>query len=165
MPYVLGLGLLIILLSWWRYLSKRQDPQSYRYSIYLALFITFLALVYLGLSGRLVWIIGVFVAWLPWFRRAIAFHFFLKRARAYQNTQTNKGNGHSAGDNNKQTSANSVAMSKQQALDILGLDEGADQDEVKAAYHRLMKRLHPDVEGSDYLSALVNQARDILIKK
>lgn len=56
------------------------------------------------------------------------------------------------------------AMSREEALKILGLKEGAGQDEVKAAYRKLMGQLHPDRGGSDYLAAKVNQAKDFLVK-
>ena len=158
MIYVFGLGLLIILLSYWRYLHKRQDPKSYRYSIYLALLITLVALVYLALSGRLLWIVGVFAAWLPWVRHAIAFKAFMKRAKAYRDKFSN-----SQDQANPQSSKGQ--LTKKEALDILGLGDDANKDDVLQAHGRLIKRLHPDVEGSDYLASLVNQARDVLIKQ
>lgn len=56
-----------------------------------------------------------------------------------------------------------AAMSKEDALRILGLEAGASEAEVKAAYHRLISGLHPDRGGSDYLAAQVNRARDVLL--
>jgi hypothetical protein len=57
----------------------------------------------------------------------------------------------------------SNAMTRQEALEILGLDETATPDQIKEAYRRLMIRLHPDAGGSDYLAAKLNQAKDILL--
>jgi hypothetical protein len=54
-------------------------------------------------------------------------------------------------------------MAREEALQILGLREGASEDEIKAAYRRLMGRLHPDAGGTDYLAAKVNMAKDLLI--
>ena len=54
-------------------------------------------------------------------------------------------------------------MSRDEAYKILGLQDGATADEIKAAHHRLMKRFHPDQGGSDYIAAKLNQAKDRLL--
>jgi DnaJ family protein C protein 19 len=57
------------------------------------------------------------------------------------------------------------AMSVAEAARILGVAPNAGEDDVKAAYRRLMSQLHPDHGGSDYLAAKVNQAKDVMLKK
>ena len=52
----------------------------------------------------------------------------------------------------------------EEAYAILGLAPGADADAIKAAHHRLMKQLHPDHGGTDYLAGKINRARDVLLK-
>lgn len=59
--------------------------------------------------------------------------------------------------------APSGAMSRAEALAVLGLKEGATADEVRAAHRRLMKEFHPDRGGSDYIAAKINQAKDVLL--
>ena len=54
-------------------------------------------------------------------------------------------------------------MAREEALQILGLREGASEEDIKAAYRRLMARLHPDAGGTDYLAAKVNMAKDLLL--
>jgi DnaJ-class molecular chaperone len=54
-------------------------------------------------------------------------------------------------------------MVREEALQILGLKDGASEDEIRAAYRRLMSRLHPDMGGTDYLAAKVNMAKDMLL--
>ena len=54
---------------------------------------------------------------------------------------------------------------KSQALEILGLDDEANEDDIKAAYKRLMQKVHPDHEGSEWMAAKLNQAREILLGK
>ncbi len=54
-------------------------------------------------------------------------------------------------------------VSIDEAYAILGLEPGATKDAVREAHHRLMKQLHPDHGGSDYLAGKINRARDVLL--
>ena len=56
-------------------------------------------------------------------------------------------------------------VSVEEAYAILGLQPGADAAAIKAAHHRLMKQLHPDLGGSDYLATKLNRARDVLLRR
>jgi DnaJ family protein C protein 19 len=57
----------------------------------------------------------------------------------------------------------SGVMSRPEAYEVLGLRPGASEADIKDAHRRLMRGAHPDAGGSDWLAALVNQARDILL--
>jgi DnaJ-domain-containing protein 1 len=57
-----------------------------------------------------------------------------------------------------------AAMSREEALAVLGLKPGASADDVRAAHRRLMKDFHPDHGGTDYIAAKINQAKDILVQ-
>ena len=61
------------------------------------------------------------------------------------------------------TQPSKKTMSRSEALDILGLAEGACAGEIEAAYRALIVKNHPDQGGTDWLAAQLNEARDILL--
>ncbi len=63
----------------------------------------------------------------------------------------------------EQSTAASSNMSRDEALQILGLDKGAGRDDIITAHKRLIQKLHPDRGGNDYLAAKVNAAKDQLL--
>lgn len=54
-------------------------------------------------------------------------------------------------------------MGRAEALAVLGLQEGAGAEEIRAAHRRLIQRVHPDVGGSADLAARINRAKDVLL--
>jgi hypothetical protein len=56
----------------------------------------------------------------------------------------------------------SSEMTAAMAAEILGIGEGSTREEVRVAYGRLMKRVHPDLGGSAFLAKQLNNARDRL---
>jgi DnaJ-domain-containing protein 1 len=57
------------------------------------------------------------------------------------------------------------AMSRREALEVLGLAEGAGAADIIRAHRTLMKKFHPDHGGSTTLAARVNQAKDVLMQR
>ena len=55
------------------------------------------------------------------------------------------------------------ALSRQEALEVLGLETGADEAAIRAAHKRLLGLVHPDHSGSVWLAQKVQQARDTLL--
>jgi hypothetical protein len=58
-----------------------------------------------------------------------------------------------------------AAMSREEAYSVLGLAPGASEEQIRAAYMRLMRTAHPDNGGSDWLATRVNMARDVLLAR
>lgn len=70
--------------------------------------------------------------------------------------------GSAGGEGQSSSSGRAQRMTRQEALQVLGLDSSATPDDVRREYRRLMKKLHPDLGGSSYLAAKINEARDVL---
>lgn len=82
-----------------------------------------------------------------------------------QRTSQTSTSGSSADVGDRDKAPLSTQMSRQDALAILGLSEGASNEAIQQAYTALIKKVHPDRGGSAYLAARVNLARDILLPR
>ncbi|MFW2436359.1 MAG: molecular chaperone DnaJ [Parvibaculales bacterium] len=102
-----------------------------------------LAMIVLLMSGRigLAIAIGAYVFWL------------LRLARTSQPPQEPPTSPRQSGQ-----------MSRAQALDVLGLEVGAQPNDIDAAYKALIVKNHPDQGGTDWLAAQLNEARDVLMR-
>ena len=59
--------------------------------------------------------------------------------------------------------AKSGGITRDEAYRILGLEPGTGEKEIREAYHRLIKRVHPDRGGTAALAAQINEAKDRLL--
>jgi len=63
----------------------------------------------------------------------------------------------------KSAAPDAGGMSTKEAYQILGLEPGADAQDVRDAHRRLMKQVHPDRGGSAALAAKINEAKDRIL--
>lgn len=71
-----------------------------------------------------------------------------------------------AGDSGQQYAPDSEStMTRELALEILGLEGEPDKKTITRAHRSLMQKMHPDRGGSGYLAQKVNAAKDFLIKQ
>ncbi|MDQ2704348.1 MAG: DnaJ domain-containing protein [Pseudomonadota bacterium] len=67
------------------------------------------------------------------------------------------------GDDRHGVAPGSGAMTKEEAYKVLGLEAGATSADIRKAHRRLMQRLHPDLGGTSFLAARINEAKDVLL--
>lgn len=56
-------------------------------------------------------------------------------------------------------------LTRAEALTVLGLGRDASEEEIAAAYRSLMAKVHPDHNGSAWMAAQLNRAREALAPK
>lgn len=138
-------------------------PSNGGYSTWLTLaaIALVLALALLAATGRLHWIAAAIAAVAPFLRRALSLLGYLPVLRSLFGRQ-GRADGQSSGDGSRAPGARQ-SMSREEALEILGLGSRPSRDEIVAAHRRLIQKLHPDRGGSTYLAAKLNAAKARLL--
>ena len=143
MPYfVLVIGILFGLFALYRFFLRANVAQIRALIYAISTGIIAIALLYLSVTGRLPAALGLLAAVTPIF----AGYFVDKRK--------GKNPSPSAPEN----------MTRKEALEILGLEDGANKDDIMDAYKSLMKKVHPDQDGSEWMAQKLNAAKDFLLQ-
>jgi hypothetical protein len=157
---IIGFGLLVGLYGLYRFFISAELRQISALFLTAAILTVCVSLFYMAITGRLAGAIGLVVAMLPiilsaYHRRRQAKKF----AGQYQNNTESEEEAKSSFHN-----THSFNLTKKEAYEILGLSSGASDSEINAAHKKLIKKLHPDQDGSAWLTSKINAARDILLK-
>ena len=150
---ILAIGFVVYIL----YRRAQGSPPEQRRAEYIKLGLGVLVLVVIGLTvtGRMHWvgaaITGLLVAARQLLPTLVRLFPMLASLRSKP-----------APDGRPVTPAKGPNMTPAEALAVLGLEEGATEEEITAAHRSMMQKNHPDRGGSDYLAAKINQAKDTL---
>lgn len=148
MPYLLlAIGLMVGAVALYRFFLNANIKQIKAAFMVVSLVAIAIAMFYLAVTGRLPAAIALVVAIVP-------FVLSYLKARAA---------GHSGQDAPHNTNSANKPMTHDEALEVLGLGKGASVDMIKDAYKKLMKKVHPDQEGSEWMAAKLNEAKDLLL--
>ena len=155
-PVALFLISVILIGSWFWY--RRQPPELRRKAAIRIVILTLtLALLYLTVTGKLHWIGGIFALLLPFLQKLIP--WVLRLSPLYRIWKQRK-----SGDSPQNRAKASPNLSRVEALEVLGLKEGASRDDIIQAHRKLIQKLHPDRGGNDWLAAKINAAKDRLLE-
>ncbi len=146
---LLAIGLMIGAVALYRFFLNANIKQIKAAFMVVCLAAIAIAMFYLSVTGRLPAAIALVVAIVP---------FVLSYLKA-------KAAGHSGrGAPHNNTSSTNKPMTHDEALEVLGLKKGASIDMIKDTYKKLMKKVHPDQEGSEWMAAKLNEAKDLLLR-
>lgn len=155
-PFVLFLISVILIGSWFWY--RRQPPEMRRKATIRIIILTFtLALLYLTFTGKLHWVGAMFALLLPFLQKLIPWVLRLSPLVGIWKRRK-------SGANQQNRATASPNLSRVEALEVLGLKEGANRDEIIQAHRKLIQKLHPDRGGNDWLAAKINAAKDRLLE-
>ncbi|WP_343564937.1 DnaJ domain-containing protein [Kiloniella sp. b19] len=153
---LLGLALLVaayFFMRWFQSASPSEIMKLGKISLFVVLLVVS---VWLILTGRFWFLVvslpaiaALIVRWLPVIR-------LLKSLSSFRFGKGQK-------EESRPSAELSRQMTREEALALLGLEEGASVEEINEAHRQLMLKLHPDQGGTTYLAAQLNKAKEVLL--
>ncbi|NCC22446.1 MAG: molecular chaperone DnaJ [Alphaproteobacteria bacterium] len=154
MPYLfLIAGLLFGLIALYRFLTVADRRQVVVLLLSLVALTVVVALFYMAVTGKLAASIGLLAALWP----VIAGLLHTYKAGRFETHEK-------LHEEFRRKTPGDDPLTRTEALEILDLPENASREEIVAAHRRLIGKVHPDREGSKWLAAKINAARDSLLK-
>lgn len=145
MPYLLlVIGLLVGLYALYRFFLNADVHQVKAFFLMAILVIVCAALLTLALTGRLPAALAILTAVAP-----LAAGWWKARKDSDEGPDIF-------------FSQDTEIGTREKALQVLGLEKDANDEDIQKAYKKLMQKLHPDHEGSEWIAAKLNEARDFL---
>lgn len=158
--FLIGLIVLLLLLLMLQIFSDTPPATVVQILLLSVAFGLLLIASFLALRGLWGISIPLLLTALPFFQRVLQ-----QRLRRRQGESRQNRHEQNARDDPRDNTQAGSPMREKEAYALLGLPETASAEQIKAAYHRLIKRCHPDSGGSPFLAAQLNQARDLLLRK
>lgn len=118
-----------------------------------------LALAALAATGRLNWIAALAAAFIPFIRRLLGLLQYLPLIRRLFGAGATGSRPGATGGARRPA----AGMSRDQALEILGLGPRPSREDIVGAHRRLMQKVHPDRGGTNFLAQQLNEAKRILL--
>lgn len=154
MPWLLlGLvlaGLLLLLLNWWANAEVKSAKTTLMWAIVALCAIFALMLLAAGRNIMALMPAG-YAAW-RMLGAARMLSGLAGKAKSFKNAQQAR-------------QQYTGSMTRGEALEVLGLDNGASKEDINSAYRKLMAQCHPDKGGSDWMASKLTEARRVLLDK
>tara|TARA_Y100001978_G_scaffold200975_1_gene218342 strand:+ start:366 stop:842 length:477 start_codon:yes stop_codon:yes gene_type:complete len=148
MIFFLGIIFLVSIIFFVDWLSAKNKKELNKKINLIIIFLSILIGIILLIGGLYLYS-PLFFSIAAWFlRKKIIFDVLLNIFRKKQKSNQNDYN---------------QKMSLNESYKLLGIDENASKEVIIKSHKELIRKLHPDKGGSSYLSAKVNEARDIIL--
>ncbi|MEI9932399.1 MAG: DnaJ domain-containing protein [Rhizomicrobium sp.] len=147
MPFLIGAIGIVLLILLFRIGITTEPKKLARFARYTAIAVLGGLAIFLGVTER--WVPAVFLGGVVW-------------ALLQGVTLWPAGRPDEASDTPRAQQSTST-LSRAEALRVLGLQEGASDEDIRAAHRKLILQNHPDKGGSDYLASKINEAKDVLL--
>lgn len=134
--------------------SDRRQRRAFWWRFAFALI--FIGVLWLTFTGRLHFIAAIATALFGLLVKLSGFVKYWPILRRFSDLKNDQAE-------NSAAEGNLSQMSREEALAILGLDEGASDEQIIQAHRSLIQKLHPDRGGNDFLAAQLNAAKDLLL--